>query len=90
MAGNLANLFSDATRTIGFGTAFWGKRVTFDRQPIHFSGMALRIPAEGEYIRLLGRHALPMSFTKGTSGSSWPPATGRLRLSLWAPYPPIV
>ena len=62
MAGNLTNLFSDATKTIGFGTALRGKRVTFGRQSIHFSGMPLRIPEEGEYIRLLGRHALPHVF----------------------------
>ena len=62
MVGNLTNLFSDATKTIGLGTALRGKRITFDRQPIHFSGMPLRILAEGEYIRLLSRHTLPHVF----------------------------
>ena len=62
MVGNLTNLFSDATKTIGFGTALRGKRVAFGCQPIHFSGMPLCIPEEGGYIRLLGRHALPHVF----------------------------
>ena len=64
IAGNPANLFSDATKTIGLGTALQGKRVTFGRQPIEFSGMPLRIPEEGEYIWLLGRHALPHVFDR--------------------------
>ena len=55
MAGNLMNLFSDATKTIGFGTALRGKRVTFGRQSIHFSRMPLRIPEEGPYILLRGK-----------------------------------
>ena len=62
IAGNLTNLFSDATKTMRFGTALQGKRVTFGRQPIHFSGMPLCIPEEGDYIWLLGRHALPHVF----------------------------
>ena len=61
-AGNLTNLFLDATKTVEFGTILRGKQVAFNRQPIQFSGMALRIPAEGEYVRLLGRHALPHVF----------------------------
>ena len=48
--------------TIGFGTALRGKQVTFGLPLIHFSGMALHIPEEGECIRLLGRHALPHVF----------------------------
>ena len=62
IAGNLTNLFSDATKPVGFGIALQGERVTFGREPIQFSGMPLRIPEEGEYIRLLGRHTLPHVF----------------------------
>ena len=62
IAGNLTNLFSDATKTFGFGTTLQGKQVTFGRQPIQFFGMPLRIPEDEEYIRLLGRHALPNVF----------------------------
>ena len=62
IAGTSTNLFSDATKTVGFGTTLQGKRVVFGRQPIQFSGMPLRIPEDMEYIRLLGRHALPNVF----------------------------
>ena len=62
IAGNSTNLFSDATKTVGFGTTLQGKRVIFGCQPIQFSGMPLRIPEDTEYIRLLGRHALPHVF----------------------------
>ena len=59
IAGNLTNRFSDATKTVGWGTALRGQRVIFGRQPIHVSSMPRRIPEEGEYIRLLGRHTFP-------------------------------
>ena len=59
ITSNLTNLFSVATKTVGFGTTLQGKRAAFGRQPIQFSGMPLRIPEDEEYIRLLGRRALP-------------------------------
>ena len=62
IAGNFTNLFSDATKTVGFSITLQGKRVVFGRQPIQFSSMPLRIPEDAEYIRLLGRHALPNVF----------------------------
>ena len=62
IAGNLTNLFSDGTKTVVFGTTLQGKRVALGRQPIQFSGMPLRILEDGEYIRLLGQHALPNVF----------------------------
>ena len=44
IAGNLTNLFWDATKAVGFGIALQGKQVTFGRQPIQISRMPLRIP----------------------------------------------
>ena len=41
-----------------------GKQVIFDRQPIPFSSMPLHMLTDGEYIRLLGKHALPHVFHK--------------------------
>ena len=62
IAGNFTNLFSDAMKTVGFGTTLQSRRVIFGRQPIQFSGMPLRILENIEYIRLLGRNALPNVF----------------------------
>ena len=90
LAGNLTSLFSNATKTIGFGTTMLGKHIVFDRQPIHFRGMPLRMPADGEYIRLLGDMRFHMFFRSRTFANSSPRAAGRRRQFPWAPYLPTI
>ena len=64
LLGNLTNFFSDATKTFGFCISIRGIQGVFDRQPIRFSGIPVRMPVDGEYIRLLGRHVLLHVFHK--------------------------
>ena len=63
-AGRATNLFPDSTKPLCLGARLSSTKIRYDAQPILFVEMPLQTLAEGDYVRLLGRHALLHIFHK--------------------------
>ena len=61
-AACLTNLHSDATKTVLVGTEMRDGRVPFLRDTVYRNGHVGRCATSQEYVRVLGRHALPHLF----------------------------
>ena len=61
-SGAATNLFSDNVKTIAIGTELRLGRLHILNEPLYLLGSPLRRPGPGDFIRLLGRHALPHRF----------------------------
>ena len=58
-AGRLTNLHSDPTKTVLVGTEMRDGRIHFLRDTVYVNGHPVRCAAGQDYVRVLGRHALP-------------------------------
>ena len=58
-SGAATNLFSDNMKTIAIGTELRLRRLHILNEPLYLLGSPLQRPGLGNFIRLLGRHALP-------------------------------
>ena len=61
-AGRLTNLHSDPTKTVLVGTDMRDGRVHFLRDTVYLNGHPVRCDTSQDYVRVLGRHALPHLF----------------------------
>ena len=58
-AGRLTNLHSDPTKTVLVGTEMRDGRVHFLTDTVYLNGHPIRCATGQDYVRILGRHALP-------------------------------
>ena len=58
-AGRLTNLHSDPTKTVLVGTEMRDGWVQFLRDTVYLNGHPVRCATSQDYVRVLGRHALP-------------------------------
>ena len=58
-AGRLTNLHSDPTKTVLVGTEMRNGRVHFLRDTVYLNGHLVQCANGQDYVRVLGRHALP-------------------------------
>ena len=58
-AGRLSNLHSDPTKTVLVGTEMRDGRVHLLRDKVYLHGHPVRCATGQDYVRVLGRHALP-------------------------------
>ena len=61
-AGRLTNLHSDPTKTVLVGTEMRDGRVHLFRDTVYLNGHPVRCATGQDYVRVLGRHALPHLF----------------------------
>ena len=61
-AGRLTNLHSDPTKTVLIGTDMRDGQVYFLNDTVYLNGHPVRCATSQDYVRVLGRHALPHLF----------------------------
>ena len=61
-AGRLTNLHSDLTKTVLVGTEMRDGRIHFLRDTVYLNGHPVQCATGQDYVRVLGRHALPHLF----------------------------
>ena len=61
-AGRLTNLHSDPTKTVLIGTDMRDGQVHFLNDTVYLNGPPVRCATSQDYVRVLGRHALPHLF----------------------------